>query len=142
MLPLFVESPSTVNMPPNVVEIVAEVSLKKTPRRLAEFLALIEPKPVFVKRALTVRLDAVSTAIDPVFRTTSTNPWLSEPKLNMLRLMSPEPVISKALAFVTTIVPLLRRPLAIRARSEEHTSELQSQSNLVCRLLLEKKTIH
>src|SRR5688572_31636154 len=27
-------------------------------------------------------------------------------------------------------------------RSEEHTSELQSQSNLVCRLLLEKKTYH
>src|SRR5688572_32343761 len=27
------------------------------------------------------------------------------------------------------------------ARSEEHTSELQSQSNLVCRLLLEKKNI-
>src|SRR5438270_10048974 len=26
-----------------------------------------------------------------------------------------------------------------RCRSEEHTSELQSQSNLVCRLLLEKK---
>src|SRR5438270_9509245 len=26
-----------------------------------------------------------------------------------------------------------------RGRSEEHTSELQSQSNLVCRLLLEKK---
>src|SRR5205085_4130964 len=33
----------------------------------------------------------------------------------------------------------------LRERSEEHTSELQSQSNLVCRLLLEKKkktTIH
>src|SRR2546430_6798286 len=28
----------------------------------------------------------------------------------------------------------------LRDRSEEHTSELQSQSNLVCRLLLEKKT--
>src|SRR2546430_6078005 len=28
-----------------------------------------------------------------------------------------------------------------RGRSEEHTSELQSQSNLVCRLLLEKKKI-
>src|SRR2546430_12450808 len=27
------------------------------------------------------------------------------------------------------------------SRSEEHTSELQSQSNLVCRLLLEKKKI-
>src|SRR2546430_17620877 len=35
-----------------------------------------------------------------------------------------------------------RRNQALRGevpRSEEHTSELQSQSNLVCRLLLEKK---
>src|SRR2546430_11468504 len=31
------------------------------------------------------------------------------------------------------------RPGWPRLRSEEHTSELQSQSNLVCRLLLEKK---
>src|SRR5688572_26157102 len=30
-------------------------------------------------------------------------------------------------------------PLLLGFRSEEHTSELQSQSNLVCRLLLEKK---
>src|SRR2546427_2505001 len=30
-------------------------------------------------------------------------------------------------------------PSACGCRSEEHTSELQSQSNLVCRLLLEKK---
>src|SRR5256886_12415397 len=30
-------------------------------------------------------------------------------------------------------------PPGFGARSEEHTSELQSQSNLVCRLLLEKK---
>src|SRR2546430_10615022 len=32
-----------------------------------------------------------------------------------------------------------RRAPRKRERSEEHTSELQSQSNLVCRLLLEKK---
>src|SRR2546430_10373030 len=32
-----------------------------------------------------------------------------------------------------------RAAAAARYRSEEHTSELQSQSNLVCRLLLEKK---
>src|SRR2546430_3691203 len=32
-----------------------------------------------------------------------------------------------------------RSSVHIVARSEEHTSELQSQSNLVCRLLLEKK---
>src|SRR5688572_32643024 len=31
------------------------------------------------------------------------------------------------------------KTLEVDARSEEHTSELQSQSNLVCRLLLEKK---
>src|SRR2546430_11965633 len=31
---------------------------------------------------------------------------------------------------------------ALYPRSEEHTSELQSQSNLVCRLLLEKKKKH
>src|SRR5688572_31643032 len=38
--------------------------------------------------------------------------------------------------------PWLRRSDELRirrGRSEEHTSELQSQSNLVCRLLLEKK---
>src|SRR2546427_5192475 len=41
-------------------------------------------------------------------------------------------------------VPTIRstssaRPKWAAVRSEEHTSELQSQSNLVCRLLLEKK---
>src|SRR5688572_31167917 len=36
--------------------------------------------------------------------------------------------------------PRLGEPQQVaRLRSEEHTSELQSQSNLVCRLLLEKK---
>src|SRR5256885_10570525 len=33
------------------------------------------------------------------------------------------------------------RPVPLRSRSEEHTSELQSPCNLVCRLLLEKKKI-
>src|SRR2546427_7716915 len=35
--------------------------------------------------------------------------------------------------------PRRTRRLLCTGRSEEHTSELQSQSNLVCRLLLEKK---
>src|SRR5256885_5146564 len=34
------------------------------------------------------------------------------------------------------------RPLEPGLRSEEHTSELQSPCNLVCRLLLEKKKIY
>src|SRR5438270_4874863 len=42
-----------------------------------------------------------------------------------------------AVSFVTVARADLLHPLEIR--SEEHTSELQSQSNLVCRLLLEKK---
>src|SRR2546430_13576973 len=40
----------------------------------------------------------------------------------------------RVLAGRSHAVPTARHP-----RSEEHTSELQSQSNLVCRLLLEKK---
>src|SRR2546421_5004413 len=43
----------------------------------------------------------------------------------------------------TCVSPLRRadsvRAPALEARSEEHTSELQSRSDLVCRLLLEKK---
>src|SRR5438270_5612028 len=42
------------------------------------------------------------------------------------------------------VAELAAQPSDVRVegvRSEEHTSELQSQSNLVCRLLLEKKKI-
>src|SRR6266536_5254092 len=35
--------------------------------------------------------------------------------------------------------PALAEPVRTQARSEEHTSELQSRVDLVCRLLLEKK---
>src|SRR5256886_13017357 len=37
------------------------------------------------------------------------------------------------------LAPQFETAEALATRSEEHTSELQSQSNLVCRLLLEKK---
>src|SRR2546430_13713490 len=39
------------------------------------------------------------------------------------------------------VVGMTLLSIAFGGRSEEHTSELQSQSNLVCRLLLEKKKI-
>src|SRR5256885_9332374 len=47
----------------------------------------------------------------------------------------------KALPFFALLEQPERFPedLALRLRSEEHTSELQSPCNLVCRLLLEKK---
>src|SRR5688572_32691362 len=38
-----------------------------------------------------------------------------------------------------TVPPMARARSMETRRSEEHTSELQSQSNLVCRLLLEEK---
>src|SRR5256885_7270869 len=47
----------------------------------------------------------------------------------------PHPVSSAA------AVSPVKRPTPPRVRSEEHTSELQSPCNLVCRLLLEKKKI-
>src|SRR2546430_11380822 len=52
---------------------------------------------------------------------------------------------ARAVAAVRAVLHRLfgrrKEPRHVRAqlRSEEHTSELQSQSNLVCRLLLEKK---
>src|SRR2546430_11885343 len=49
---------------------------------------------------------------------------------------------SEAAAAAVTVIPdcvLVIAALPTSVRSEEHTSELQSQSNLVCRLLLEKK---
>src|SRR5688572_31937250 len=53
------------------------------------------------------------------------------------RTASNEP--NRLVSCSTTIGVLMCVPSFLRCRSEEHTSELQSQSNLVCRLLLEKK---
>src|SRR5256885_12744256 len=51
--------------------------------------------------------------------------------------------LSRAMPSASCSVPArprpCRPPCLIRLRSEEHTSELQSPCNLVCRLLLEKK---
>src|SRR2546430_7821158 len=44
-----------------------------------------------------------------------------------------------ASALDTRDTETLGHSLRVASRSEEHTSELQSQSNIVCRLLLEKK---
>src|SRR5256885_6353317 len=51
------------------------------------------------------------------------------------------PVLALGLLAVAGLLAArLPRPSSTRPRSEEHTSELQSPCNLVCRLLLEKKT--
>src|SRR2546427_3622636 len=56
-----------------------------------------------------------------------------EPGLSLTR-----PRATAHARLLTTVTTGCRRREAC-VRSEEHTSELQSQSNLVCRLLLEKK---
>src|SRR5688572_32432442 len=49
------------------------------------------------------------------------------------------PQISATHFYIDALAMLLVQNPGQFQRSEEHTSELQSQSNLVCRLLLEKK---
>src|SRR3989449_8484117 len=51
----------------------------------------------------------------------------------------PAPASSPAFPRITISPPTMPRAAPGRARSEEHTSELQSRLHLVCRLLLEKK---
>src|SRR5690242_20821085 len=55
-----------------------------------------------------------------------------EPKVKSLRIHLMEVIINSI---------YYNPALALHVRSEEHTSELQSHVNLVCRLLLEKKKI-
>src|SRR5688572_32644937 len=54
-----------------------------------------------------------------------------------LPISSPSTVMRPTMASLASSIWAAVKPRNLR--SEEHTSELQSQSNLVCRLLLEKK---
>src|SRR5688572_8591313 len=60
-------------------------------------------------------------------------------QMGLLGAFAGLPVLVISLLAGVWVDRLQRKPILITARSEEHTSELQSQSNLVCRLLLEKK---
>src|SRR2546430_6942632 len=75
-----------------------------------------------------------------LFRSDDVDLALLEPREHRLRLrpaaetrqpLDPHRPVGEAVAKVGQVL--------LHQRSEEHTSELQSQSNLVCRLLLEKK---
>src|SRR5688572_31333787 len=68
--------------------------------------------------------------------------WFNHVKLRIFLRNSSK--VGNCLSFSETIGSLMVQSMFScgslnRIRSEEHTSELQSQSNLVCRLLLEKK---
>src|SRR2546427_7974762 len=62
------------------------------------------------------------------------------PPLPFTDLHRPPPTFGAVAASIPRANRMRPHPASRRGmRSEEHTSELQSQSNLVCRLLLEKK---
>src|SRR2546430_8310520 len=64
-------------------------------------------------------------------------------KGEMVALVGPSGAGKSTLAdLLLRLYDPVRGVIMITPRSEEHTSELQSQSNLVCRLLLEKKKNH
>src|SRR2546430_3108713 len=69
--------------------------------------------------------------------------WRKPPPGKNLRVTCGEIVVSSSEGESHHAAPYKGRRRAAgpqqRGRSEDHTSELQSQSNLVCRLLLEKK---
>src|SRR5256885_10102695 len=83
-----------------------------------------------------IMLSSVGMALGPVaggwiFDTYHDYRWL---------YLSSTAIALAATAVAFTFPPLPRaQPKAVATRSEEHTSELQSPCNLVCRLLLEKK---
>src|SRR5256886_5699695 len=63
------------------------------------------------------------------------------PNLLLLDIMMPKVDGLQLLARMKADDRFRDVPVLMISRSEEHTSELQSQSNLVCRLLLEKKKV-
>src|SRR2546421_2661442 len=63
------------------------------------------------------------------------------PYTTLFRSLSPAscPTFRRSTGTSRRARPACRRTATSTSRSEEHTSELQSRSDLVCRLLLEKK---
>src|SRR2546430_9603388 len=102
-----------------VITLAADSSVPRTPETLNAF-----GTPNVIHFVAVLLLSAILTA-----------PWQ--------RFRDPAHVLgATAIAGVVYVLVVLRRMLRQTGykpvlRSEEHTSELQSQSNLVCRLLLE-----
>src|SRR5690606_41578531 len=83
--------------------------------------------------ALPISTEVASTEATSTENLGTPNPW-GEPGDGVAPVERTEPLPDRP-----SPPPSLTGPRATGARSEEHTSELQSRENLVCRLLLEKK---
>src|SRR5690606_41533451 len=99
-----------------------------TPTTDACILSLHDALPIFRLRADAAELAAATVAGGPPTELGG----LPELKAAQARLDELLTEVQQTGAELKGLAPLL-------LRSEEHTSELQSRENLVCRLLLEKK---
>src|SRR5690242_20909299 len=67
-------------------------------------------------------------------------PAMKVDRRRLLRTLTAIPIVGGTLAILSPLLRFLKpNDGPYQVRSEEHTSELQSHVNLVCRLLLEKK---
>ena len=90
-----------------------------------------------MRRILILFVDGVGLGLDDP----DTNPFVAANTPNLTMLMSGHKLVSEQIAFsdnYSSFVPT-DACMGVDGRSEEHTSELQSLVNIVCRLLLEKK---
>src|SRR5690606_41641998 len=83
-------------------------------------------------RSPAERLTALGAAAHPWTRTMAALHGVALPG-------APLPLAASLLPLAASLLPLAASPPPPPPRSEEHTSELQSRENLVCRPLLEKK---
>src|SRR5262249_61648255 len=107
---------------------------------LIAFMTHVAPRPLHcasIPTPLAPLLSVVFFFNDPA------TPDISTLSLHDALPISAQPSAAAARSSSDPRAPARRRPprppSRRRARSEEHTSELQSLTNLVCRLLLEKK---
>src|SRR5438046_7625433 len=130
------------------------------PSRLAQLGTVVSYLISNTARLLTGRLKRYGRVAVNFGTPLSLRGWLKTAPANVLalpkegRLPELERLAREMLTRIGAIIPVTPVPLAAAAllsfgqtvvtgmmvRSEEHTSELQSLTNLVCRLLLEKKT--
>src|SRR2546430_10629758 len=117
-------------------------------------LLLILLSPLLLLIAILIKLDSPGPVIFSQERVGSERQWLGRTSLWVIRnfrmlkfrsmYQNADPAVHEA--YIRDFVEGRARPpeesdgkFKLTNRSEEHTSELQSQSNLVCRLLLGKK---
>src|SRR5690606_18260846 len=122
------QEPTLANMPPSSGERAAPADRKPLHRATAW------------ARSRLVRVTAVIAVSDPGNMAPAPRPLRAAPTQRTCTVGASAATVLPAATRAVPATTRRRRPKrSPSTRSEEHTSELQSRENLVCRLLLEKK---